>query len=83
MFLVHFIFVIAMAAAMNITQIKEIVGIALDKCEEFQKYSDQDTITILFKEKIHTIADVQHYIFRDSLILSCLTHDEFTSIAVC
>ena len=61
---------------LNITQMKEIVAVSLDRCEDFQSQSDQDTVSLLLA-KIHTMDDFQFYIFEDKLILSCITLDQF------
>lgn len=69
--------------AFNISKVVEIVTKALENCEEFQRYSESDTIKIIFDEKIKEIKDIQQYIFGDDLILSCLEYTEFMAIAQC
>lgn len=76
------LFCLTSVVPFNITKLKEIMATTLDRCEDFQSYSEQDTILILF-DKIKTIEDVQYYIFGDALIISCFKEDEIMSITQC
>ena len=65
-------------AAMS--EIKTILRRTLENCKSFNQYCDNETMTILFTDKLVDITSIQYYIFQDSLIYDCIEYKDIIQI---
>ena len=65
----------------DLNEIKLVIAECLQHCKDFQLYSDNETLTYLLQEKLHSIRDIEAYIFQDNLIRNCLHDKDYWKIA--
>ena len=64
----------------KIAEIKKILRRTLEECKLFHQYCDNETMIVLFDQKLKDVSSIHYYILQDSLIYDCIEYSDILKI---
>jgi predicted AAA+ superfamily ATPase len=64
----------------RVAEIKKILKRTLEECKAFNQYCDNETMVVLFNQKLKDVSSIHYYIFQDSLIYDCIEYEDILRI---